>query len=496
MSKGKLLAVCVLWLVIAGIAAMAWRWLVVPRRIESTGSDPHFQHHLYLALDSFSGYAILRSPSFHSYLTEKRIKVELQDDGANYRQRIQSLRRGDVQLAAFTIDALIKVSGDLDQLPATIVAIIDETRGADALVADSRVAANLDALNRADVRFVLTPDSPSETLARVVMADFHLDNLPRDPFIPAKDAQDVVAKYRASRKDAPHVYVLWEPYVSQILENSNMKKLIDSSRFRGYIVDVLVANRDYLLKNRDVVRDIVGCYFRAAYQHRDQMDQLVLEDARQLNAPVNQSAAAALVQGIWWKNTQENFAHMGLAGAQPLQHVEDIIDNITEVLIKTGAVARDPTGGQPHLLYFKETLQELQASNFHPALGAETVRDDAAALPALSSEEWEQLVKVGTLEVPQLVFARGSARLTSHSQGVLDDLAEKLNTWPQYYVLIRGNASTQGDLQSNRQLASNRAKEAEEYLIGRGIDQNRVRAVATEPSGSTSVSFLLGQPPY
>jgi outer membrane protein OmpA-like peptidoglycan-associated protein len=147
-------------------------------------------------------------------------------------------------------------------------------------------------------------------------------------------------------------------------------------------------------------------------------------------------------------------------------------------------------------LYYKETLQELQASNFHPALDAETVRDDAVALPALSSEEWEQLVKVGTLEVPQLVFARGSARLTSRSQNILDDLAEKLNTWPQYYVLIRGNASTQGDLETNRQLAANRAKEAEQYLIRRGIDQNRARAVATEPSGSTSVSFLLGQPPY
>ena len=53
---------------------------------------------------------------------------DLVDDGADYSQRIEALQSGEIQLAAFTIDALITASAELGELPATIVALIDETR--------------------------------------------------------------------------------------------------------------------------------------------------------------------------------------------------------------------------------------------------------------------------------------------------------------------------------------------------------------------------------
>ena len=93
-------------------------------------------------------------------------------------------------------------------------------------------------------------------------------------------------------------------------------------------------------------------------------------------------------------------------------------------------------------------------------------------------------------------FGTGTSRLTSHSQLVLDQLADTLRNWPQYYVLVRGNASRQGDLEANQALAEARAQAAAAYLAAAGIDKNRVRAIGVEPSGETSVSFVLGQPPY
>ena len=79
---------------------------------------------------------------------------------------------------------------------------------------------------------------------------------------------------------------------------------------------------------------------------------------------------------------------------------------------------------------------------------------------------------------------------------MLDDLIEKLAAWPQYYLLIRGNASLQGDLEANKALAEARAAAAEQYLTQNGVSENRVRAVGGEPSGTTSVTFVLGQTPY
>ncbi|MEO8496309.1 MAG: OmpA family protein, partial [Planctomycetota bacterium] len=81
------------------------------------------------------------------------------------------------------------------------------------------------------------------------------------------------------------------------------------------------------------------------------------------------------------------------------------------------------------------------------------------------------------------------------SHSVLDELASKLTT-TRFYVLIRGNASTVGDLEQNKLLAERRAAAAQEYLVQSGVDSNRIRATGGEPSGTTSVTFMLGQLPY
>lgn len=500
MSKGKLLALCLVWLLVAAVLAVAYRTLIYPtvrnRLLSGTGSNSNYRATVDMAIDSFSGYAILRSDKFQEELVRQRIRLNLLDDGANYMARINQLRHGEIQLAAFTIDALLTVSAGLDTVPGTIVAIVDETRGADAIVAYKETVPNIDALNNSEMRFVLTPNSPSETLARVVMSTFSLSNLPARPFVTAQDAEAVYRLYRQAKPETPQVFVLWQPYVSKVLENPNTHVVADSARFRGYIVDVIVANRDFLLKNEDVVHDFVASYFRAVYHYRDNMEQLVMEDARKTGAVLSTRQAEDLVKGIWWKNTQENFAHFALQDGRSLQLLEDMIANISRVLSNTGAVPRDPTGGQPASLYFDRILRELQQSNFHPGLADEQVRDESVELPQLDDQAWEQLVPLGTLAVPDLVFARGTDRLTASSQVVLDDLLKSLQSFPQSYVLIRGNADRRGDLDSNQELARRRAQAAEKYLIDEGIHPNRVRAVGVQPSGRTSVSFLLGQPAY
>jgi flagellar motor protein MotB len=270
----------------------------------------------------------------------------------------------------------------------------------------------------------------------------------------------------------------------------------DSSQFRGYIVDVLVVNRDWLLKNEAVVLDVLGSYFRSAYHYRDSMVDLVVSDARLTGTPITQPQAQKLVEGIWWKNTQENFAHFGIQTGQSLQLLEDMIGNIVRVLNTTRAIERDPTGGQPNLLYYDNPLLTLKNNQFHPGLESETIRDDTIKLLRLDDAGWNSLVPVGTLSVPPLVFARGTARLTSSSKAVLDDLVTTLKSLPRAYVLVNGNASLRGELEANQRLAMQRAQAAEKYLIAAGVDENRIRAVAGQPSGSTSVSFVLGQLPY
>lgn len=511
MEKTKLLAIGLIWLILFFIGAVIWRYAVAPARdeaarearrreekakIDATSGGLPYEHEISLALDSFTGYAILRSKRFEQLLRQREIKLNLVDDQANYPARLAGLRDGNYQMAAFTIDALIKASAESGQMPATIVCLIDETRGADAMVAYKDAIRNVDDLNHEQTRFVLTPDSPSETLARVVISNFSLERLADAPFVSAEDPADVVRQYQRSPKNTRQVFVLWQPYVSQLLKNDNLHVVVDSSRFTGYIVDCLVADRDFLVKSPDVVQQVVECYFTALYEYRlpEQMLQLIKTDAGG-TAKLDDRAATQLFDGIAWKNTQDNFAHFGMSPHQPVQHIADMIENITSVLHRTGAIAADPTSGQPNRLYFDGVLRNLLHADFHPGSEREQVSPQPELIK-LDDQQWQQLVPVGTLAVPNLVFARGADRLDARSQGILDELINQLKTWPSYYVTIRGNAALRGDMEANRRLARQRALAVQEYLTTHGISPDRVRAIGADPSGSTSVSFILGQVPY
>jgi outer membrane protein OmpA-like peptidoglycan-associated protein len=168
-----------------------------------------------------------------------------------------------------------------------------------------------------------------------------------------------------------------------------------------------------------------------------------------------------------------------------------MIARIMSVLIATKGIDRDPTGGQYPKLFFDKALAKLKSGNFLPD---ELVRDDGE-LVELSEAQWGTLVPVGTLSVPELVFARGTARLTEASKQTLDDLAKKLLTWPAYYIKVEGNAASGGNEAANLALARQRADAVVDYLKMRGISTARMKSVQGKV-GQSRVVFILGELPY
>ena len=137
----------------------------------------------------------------------------------------------------------------------------------------------------------------------------------------------------------------------------------------------------------------------------------------------------------------------------------------------------------------------LQA-NFYPGISPDKISDQID-LPKLTDTEWNNLMPIGTLEVPNLVFLRGTYDLTERSRIILDDLVKTLNTFPQYYVIVQGNAVGVGDIAANKILALARAKAAVQYLAEKGIKPDRIKATSeNSTNGSASVRFVLGQAPF
>lgn len=509
-SNARVLAVAAMWVGLVGFGVLGYCLWWAPAKekekqqqaeqehqdtLNKTSSDSAYKHTVYFAGDGFSGYAPIRSQIFKDECAHFGIRVDYRDDGANYSQRLKDLATGKLDMAVFTLDALIKTSAELGDMPATAVAIIDESKGADGLVALGKDYPNLDALNNDKTRFVCVANSPSETLARVVMAHFNLDKLTKNPF-EFKDSADAVYKtYQKSKGGDHRIFAMWEPYLSKVAENPDFHVLVDSSKFRGYVVDVIVARRGFLVKNEEVVLNVVKSYLATVFHYRNDMVQLVSDDAKSLGEPLKKSQAEKMVKSIWWKNTQESFGHFGLARNIGVQPLEDICRNIADVLVRTGAIDKDPTAGQPNKWYYDGIMRKLFDSSWHPGFGTEAVRSEKS-LANLTDAEWARLKPVGTLQVQRLVFARGTARLTEASETVLAGLAEKLKAWPQYYLVVRGHAASDGDVEAALKLSSERAKSAVDWLVANGVSSSRIKAESSKPNGSSTVAFTVGELPY
>jgi ABC-type nitrate/sulfonate/bicarbonate transport system substrate-binding protein len=354
-SKGCLVA-AVAWCLIAVVLGVAYKYFVHPHLAgklkEATGSSSHYKGEVRVGADSFSGYCIFRSDALKQELKSHGLKLTVQDDKADGDARLQSLRDGKTQFAVFTIDSLLAAGAKAGDFPATIIWVIDETKGGDAMVSYQSGVASLQDLNTASARIVLTPNSPSEFLARVVLANFYLPNL-REPWKVGADGAGAVFKaFRATSPTEKKAFVLWEPYVSKALELPGAHLLIDSSKLKGLIVDVLVVQRQFLRDEPEVVKAVVEGYARSAYaygQQQDGMFKLVARDAQNSGSEsLNETQARKVVEGIQWKNTLENYAHFNLvSGADQggLQNLEDMIGRIVEVLVKTKALTADPLSG-------------------------------------------------------------------------------------------------------------------------------------------------------
>lgn len=481
--------------------------------ISGTGSDSRFQETLHIAHDSFSGYSALRSEALAERMAVRGVRLDFVDDDANYGDRIRALQRGDVELAVFTIDALLAAGAELDDWPGTILLILDETRGADAMVAYKDDVPDLDALNDPSATVVYTEASPSETFARILHDHFSIATGREKWLVPSADPTTVLEKLRRGRNAGKRGYVLWEPHVSQALEVDGVHVVVDTKDLRGYIVDVLVANRDWLASDgHELSKALVQDYLSTAYDLNVSggWEDLVQRDAKASGSPITSAQAERLVEGLSWKNTLENYGHFGLLQGHQgkgIFHLEGVIRRIASLLVRSGALSEPPLEGRESWLFYDGILKELQAEGFHPALGRDAERLDQDApirgdeeLRVLADTEWDSLVPVGALRVPPIRFARGGARLNSSAKRTLNALAERIEAWPHYYLTIVGQTRREGDSEANRKLSAARSAAVFDSLLELGVPRASMRTISSSEAGSggaaQSVIFKVGQPPY
>ncbi len=108
-------------------------------------------------------------------------------------------------------------------------------------------------------------------------------------------------------------------------------------------------------------------------------------------------------------------------------------------------------------------------------------------VPAVAEPESEQEVVTRVINLEGVKFETNSDRLTASSAGDLDKAAQTLTENPGVHVIVAGHTDSMGNDQYNLDLSQKRAEMVKMYLVGKGVEAERLIARGfgeTEPVAS------------
>ncbi|GGY66176.1 hypothetical protein GCM10011613_07600 [Cellvibrio zantedeschiae] len=455
-------------LFVAGALALFGYWFWNERKVENafyqTSDAAGAKDKIRIAVDSWVGYYPLCSVGLKRRLREVGYSLECVDDGANYPERINALARGEYDFAVATVDSYVH-AGVAARYPGVVVAVIDESKGGDALVARKDKLASIDDLKKGSPHIALTPNSPSDYLAKSLSVHFGIPTLARGKPWRAEVAGsgEALKSLRSGKVDAA---VLWEPDVSRALANENYHRIIGTEKTQRLIVDVLLAQRERSHDQPEKVKVFLQQYFRMLKQYRD--DSNLFEQELADFTKLKPAEVAVMVKGVKWASLAENvelwMAHTAEVPSQ--EALISSIESVVAVLKEYGDLDANPLpDGDAYRLVNSAFVHGLyQESETGIFKGAAQANQNANEYAELSDAQWAALREVGTLKMRPISFASGSDILTIEDKEQLDQITENLSHYPSFRVEIRGHSGVRGDAEENKLLSQSRAESVARYL--------------------------------
>lgn len=479
-------------LIVAGaVAALGYKFLwpvIVPlieARMQIDTTDARgTKGRIVIGTDNWIGYFPLCSDAMKKRMRSNGYVLVCEDDKADYAKRMAALRAGHLQFAVATVDAYL-LNGPDAGFPGAIVAVIDESKGGDAIVAWKDKAASIEALKAtATPTIAFTPNSPSEHLLRAAAVHFDVPTLRGKGAwrVEAEGSSEALQKLLARKVDAA---VLWEPDVTRALATPGVIKLLSTADTQRLIVDVLIAGRTVLQQDPAMVDTLLQTYFEVVRQYRDDAGALARDAGAALR--VSNDQVAAMLGGVALASLSDNF-QVWLGSTSDASAIIDVIHSTARVLQESGAVSGDPLPDKdPYRIInrqFTGKAYTLAATGAQAGPGANTAAVDKR-FTVLDEAGWGKLREVGTLKSFNVSFQSGTAELGYDGKLELDRMMEIVSHYPSFRIQVRGHTALSGDPNENLRLSRERAEAVARYMnVTYNVDANRVRVLglgATQP---------------
>ncbi len=447
----------------------------------ATSDSVKTQGTIRVGVDSWVGYVPLCGSVLRNRLKNAGQKIECVDDKANYAKRMEMLKAGEIEFAVATVDTYI-LNGESVDYPGSIIMVIDESQGGDALVARKSSFSTIEEMKTKDkLKIALTPNSPSEHLMKSISSHFDVIHLRKNSKwkIETEGSEQAREKLESGDVDAA---VLWEPDVTKILSKSDYVKVLGTENTKKLIVDILVVNREFAKNNPEKVTLVLENYFKSLKEYKD--DQNLFLEEIEKSADVSSKQAEALMKSVKWYNLVENAQEwfgVKVGGVKGKEGLVNTIESTLDILLDHKNFSSNPLPEKdPYRLQYRTFIENLLSSSTQfgavPQGQGSTIRD--IDFSVLSEEGWAKLVEIGTLKVRPISFQSGTSVLSPDVKTEIKGAVDALEHYPNFRILIKGHTGLRGDSQANKELSLHRAEAVMKYLVKNyGLDADRVKAV-------------------
>ncbi len=453
-----------------------------------------------VAYDSYAPYFPVRIAEEREYYNARNLNVKQVAFGLNgdynEAQRRAALKDGTFDVLLTTLDAVALFP---DDSTGKVVAIVDESAGADKIVARTPIARLNDLRGK---RIAYSAGSVSEFY---LYASLNLVGL-KATDVQLRPVDTVDAAVDLFVQNQVDAVVGWEPTIQAAIDGGG-KVLLGSDNYRA-ILDVVVVSTKALNEKPAAVQAFLDAWFEAV--------KLTIDDPQAAGAAVVQSGDSD------WTGIEQpgDYADaLGLAAQATLGQNDFAFRSaglLTNRLNEIGTVWR--AGGKPLAAIDPARLidgglvQKSAAAgrynNSRPPINASFVLTQQIAVPRLTAEQTGQTQAVAELPLKQVEFLPDSTELTDKGRAdILAQIVPVLKQTPGLYLKVEGSAfqPASDTPAQNEQFARARAQAVIFFLLGQGIDGNRLIEGYVRPSfvGSTNpaeqaqdrrVVFTLVQP--
>lgn len=411
----------------------------------------------------------------------KLVPFGLEAPAPSEEERWAKLKSGEWDVLATTLDGFARQS---DQGIGAITAVIDESAGADKLVAKPEIATINDLKGK---KIAFSQGSVGEYFLYYALSLAGLG--PQDVTLaPQPEVADAVKVYTDGQADAVSA---WVPDV-EAAEQQGAKVVIASDKLRA-ILDVLISSRPAIDTKTEAIQAFHDAWFEALkimVDTPDQAEQAIIEwghpDWSFVAQPGDLAAALETLAQATLNSNQIAF-----------QRPQLLVSRISEAQGVWARAGQTPPQADLNQLvdarFVLGAAQNSQLFSNQPPINSSFLLTEKVDLPQLSAEEQQNAQEVVKLPLEKIDFQPESTRLTDQAISDLTSQVLPVLKSSQLYLKIEGSAAWPGpegrySQESIRSFAESRALSVQQFLAGQGIDPNRLIVGTLDPKFPNSTS--------